>query len=257
MFIEYGLKWQEAWNEHVDLWTPDEDEPLDSVKRWNDEGGPIKILSGDLRVVADHDRITTGCIYWDEFDEDDEGYYELYGEAEGWGDDYYPVFPGTDILWRYSEDGQRVYRPLVFEDDTGDLELSPSEDLWQELNDEGILWYFGEDGSQFTAENSPRRISLGSHWPCSVVRQETEDTYTVQVFPKPKSREPQPAWVEEGLPRFLTNYPRDSVRYFTKPDHSDMHLESAFRHSIDIPDDMFPPQWRNRPKEGNEDRDEL
>lgn len=256
--MDYGVLWEEAWDQHVDEWNPEDDKPLDSVKLWNDAMGPIKIVSGDLRAVADHDYIMTGCVYWDEFAEDEEGYHEYY-EDEEWDDDYYMHFPETEVLWRYGEDGRRVYRPLLFETDDHDgMNMSPSDDLWQELSDEAILWSLSEDGSQFTAENSPRRISFGgSYWPCSVVRENKDGSYNVRVFPKPpKSRVPPPLWFEEGLPRFLTNYPRESIRYFTRPDRSDMHLASAFRHHIDIPDEMFPPQWKDRMQDEDYDDEE-
>jgi len=256
VFIDYGTAWEEAWDQHVDNWNPEVDEPLESVKRLNDEMGPIKILSGDLRTVADHDYITTGCVYWDEFADDEEGYREYY-EDEGEDANHYELFTETDVLWRYGDDGQRVYRPIVFEEDVHDWEMSASDDLWHELSDEGILWYLAEDGSQFTPEDSPRRHTFGgSYWPCSVVREDKHDSYIVQVFPNPKARTQPPLWFQEGLPRFLTNYPRRSIRYFTRPDRSDMHLASAFRHHIDIPDEMFPPQWKDRRRDEVE-RDEL
>jgi hypothetical protein len=41
------------------------------------------------------------------------------------------------------------------------------------------------------------------------------------------------------------DYPPASVRYFTKPYKSDQHLPGAFRHPIEIRDDLFPEQWKN------------
>jgi hypothetical protein len=244
--MDYGVAWENAWNDHVEHWIPDADKPLESIKRWNDEMGPIKIQSGDLRTLADHDRITTGCVYWDEFQDDEQGYQE-YWEDQGFEEEDFDGIPEASVLWRYGENGRRVYRPLLFEEYVGDLEISPSDDLWHELSDEGILWYLSEDGSQFTPENSPRRHTFGGiYWPCSVVREDGDGSYIVQVFPQPKSRDPRPLWFEQDLPHFLTNYPRRSICYFTKPDRSDMHLTAAFRHHIDIRDDIFPPQWRDR-----------
>ena len=41
------------------------------------------------------------------------------------------------------------------------------------------------------------------------------------------------------------SYPRDSIHFFHEKHGSDQHLTSAFRHHIEIPDEMFPLQWRS------------
>ncbi len=83
--MDYGVSWEEAWEQHVDDWTPGEkNKRIDSVKRWNDEEGPIKIMSGDLRKRAIHDSITTGCVFWDGFAEDEKGYHEYFEDSEDW-----------------------------------------------------------------------------------------------------------------------------------------------------------------------------
>jgi hypothetical protein len=257
--MDYGVIWEEAWEQHVDDWTPAENRSLDSVKQWNDEAGPIKIVSGDLRKRTEHDSITTGCVYWDEFAEDEEGYHEYFEEESDWDEDdeyTYEDHLESKILWRYGKDGRRVYRPLLFDEDVYDIELCPSDHLWHEMSDDAIVWYLGEDGSSFTPANSPRRhIFGGIYWPCSVIRQEENGSYIVEVFPNTKRRGERPLWFEEGLPRFLTKYPRESIRYFPRPNKSDMHLKSAFRHHIDIPNIMFPPQWKDRRRDGNYDDD--
>lgn len=51
--------------------------------------------------------------------------------------------------------------------------------------------------------------------------------------------EPRVTWVER------TDVPRAAIRFFNVPGTTDLHLRDAFRHSIGIPDDMFPIQWRN------------
>lgn len=42
---------------------------------------------------------------------------------------------------------------------------------------------------------------------------------------------------------------REGMRFFDRPYTKDMHLQSAFRHEIGIPDDMFPDVWKNRGEE--------
>ena len=40
--------------------------------------------------------------------------------------------------------------------------------------------------------------------------------------------------------------PRRALRFFDKPGTTDLHLPSAFRHWIGVPNEIFPDQWRNR-----------
>ncbi|CAJ1928296.1 unnamed protein product [Cylindrotheca closterium] len=41
------------------------------------------------------------------------------------------------------------------------------------------------------------------------------------------------------------NVPRNCMKWFDKPESTDMHLPNSFRHSIGIPDDIFPDAWRS------------
>jgi hypothetical protein len=40
--------------------------------------------------------------------------------------------------------------------------------------------------------------------------------------------------------------PREAIRFFDRPYTKDLHLRSAFRHEIGIPEDMIPEAWRDR-----------
>lgn len=42
------------------------------------------------------------------------------------------------------------------------------------------------------------------------------------------------------------NVPRNCMKWFDKPESTDMHLPNAFRYPIGIPDDIFPDAWRSR-----------
>ena len=42
---------------------------------------------------------------------------------------------------------------------------------------------------------------------------------------------------------FVDDVPREAIYFMNKPYTSDQHIESAFRHTIHIPDDMFPTKW--------------
>eukprot|EP00980_Cylindrotheca_fusiformis_P002888 scaffold674_cov126-Cylindrotheca_fusiformis.AAC.27 len=43
--------------------------------------------------------------------------------------------------------------------------------------------------------------------------------------------------------------PRSTMKWFDKPETTDMHLPNAFRHAIEIPDDIFPDAWRITPRQ--------
>ena len=115
---------------------------------------------------------------------------------------------------------------------------------WSNLEDQIVLDLFAEDGSHYTAKHN----HIQTYWPCSIVHYNRHDkyqtSYTVRLF--------QPHWEkirwthENTIPRFLVNYPSSSVRSFTKPYSSDIHDPAAFRHHVDIHDDIFPDKWRNR-----------
>jgi hypothetical protein len=48
-------------------------------------------------------------------------------------------------------------------------------------------------------------------------------------------------------PILLQNVPRNAILFVDAPYSSDMFLAGAFRHSIGIPDEIFPSAWRNIP----------
>ena len=111
---------------------------------------------------------------------------------------------------------------------------------WSTLSDGEILKYFSDPGSSLVW----REInSFPRFWPCSVMSGNDKDGYIVRIFQA--SWENDTPWTEKGLPMFLTNYPRESIRYFNEQGLSDQHLPNAFRYHPELPDDIFPEQWKN------------
>ena len=43
----------------------------------------------------------------------------------------------------------------------------------------------------------------------------------------------------------IKDVPRHAIEFVSQPYSSDQHLKTAFRHSIGIPDDIFPSKWMN------------
>mmetsp|Transcript_42316 Transcript_42316/g.88877 ORF Transcript_42316/g.88877 Transcript_42316/m.88877 type:complete len:518 (-) Transcript_42316:152-1705(-) len=65
-------------------------------------------------------------------------------------------------------------------------------------------------------------------------------------------------YIKEGLAILVKNVPHDAIRYVDKPYKSAQHELSAFRHTIQFPDDVFPKAWRDLVgEEGHDTRDEL
>jgi hypothetical protein len=81
-----------------------------------------------------------------------------------------------------------------------------------------------------------------------IARNETDNTYTVEIF----ERLIPTLWGEHNMSRILTNYPRSSMKLLPAEYSSDQHIEGAFRKFISIPDDMFPNQWKNLASPGEE-----
>lgn len=132
------------------------------------------------------------------------------------------------VYWSSSDDYDAVY-----------FEEFPD---WIEMSEEDILEEYSSDGSVFVGNYKTHAGK--TYWPCSVLYQDGEESYVVRIHQSPFST--IMPWAEAGLPRMLTRYPRSSIHFFRRPYTSAQHSLSAFRHSIGIPNHIFPPQWKNR-----------
>ena len=122
---------------------------------------------------------------------------------------------------------------------------------WKSRSDKEILEWYADDASggwysYKYPEEGYKHHSDYTHWPCSVLREQKDGRYVVRIHQNPYfSGQP---WHENNLPRLLVNYPRSAIHYFVQPRASDQQLANAFRQWIQIPEDMFPSQWKNLPK---------
>jgi len=130
-------------------------------------------------------------------------------------------------------------------DDDYDESYEEEDPEWEEEpSDEELFRVFSTNGDFFQVDY--QNHADGTYWPCSVALQEDEEgtRYTVRINQSPFA-EHMP-WDMNDVPRFLTHYPRSSIRYFRRPYASDQHMSHAFRHYIEIPDEIFPEHWKNR-----------
>jgi len=131
----------------------------------------------------------------------------------------------------------------VSEQDEKDAYMKKNED-WKNLSDEMIIQTYADDGESISKGYDARYQFHRDHsyWPCQVLRKESDNAYTVRILQT--SYEDEQYWEENNVPRILTNYHHEGIRFIVKPYMSDHHVEGVFRHAIGIPDDMFPEQWK-------------
>lgn len=140
-----------------------------------------------------------------------------------------------------------AYWPTV--DDHDDVYQEQNAE-WYEWDDDKILSEYASDAEEYTYDFN----NHGEHiyWPCSIIKSEDEygDYYTVRIYQQIKTtkgkKDDTMAWHTNDVPRFLTGYPRGSIRYMHHPYTSSIHDQNAFRHHIEIRDDIFPDIWKNK-----------
>lgn len=211
LFLDYGEKWEVAWDQHLHDWLPAKDESLgNEIGKWksarqrNDELLPLtpapdfskEFLSMDSRGI-----LFTGCLYW--------------------------------------------------VDETIDWDQLEQEKPWENMTVPDIIAKFAWPADHnFDIRDFPYpSYTDGKFWPCVVTKPKGEernekDTYTVRFVQSHFQK--KAVWEEKGLPLIFTGYPRESIRHFYLPYKSDQHLQNAFRHHIDFRDEIFPEQWRDR-----------
>ena len=103
---------------------------------------------------------------------------------------------------------------------------------WKSKSYETIEEEYAEDLKDFGQDH---------WWECEILsRYENEDgmeLYEVVLVDE-----------EEDEPERMTDFPAMAFRLRDRPYTSDVFLENAFRHEIQIRDEMFPKKWRNVPR---------
>ena len=206
--MDYGEEWEEAFAAHVAAWKPPEGDDYKSVKELNeDPRGLDMFVSHDLRSEIDHPKLFTACAFYPTEVDDEERWQEAEGSVN-----------------------------------------------FDELSDEEMLEKYGDDGSMYVQDYLSHPD--GTYWPCALLHEEFENeeeadkkkpaaTYTVRIIHRDYTDHGEMPWMINALPRFLYNYPRESIHIFPKPYQTDQYLPGAFRHHIPLRDDMVPELWKN------------
>jgi hypothetical protein len=200
IFMDYGDKWEAAWQEHVKHWSPPATgsgfDKYTSPAELNANTGVVDehFMTNNLRETQEtfeDTNIFTGCLYWR---------------------------TQLDTMGAWAR-------------------LKPDAN-WKVLSDEDILERYSDDGSFYNGDYEKHYDH--TYWRCSIIRSQ-DDGLVVRIEP---SWGLDTAWNEKNLPRFLTNYPVSSIRYFNTPYTSDQFLPGAFRRFIELRDDMLPEHWK-------------
>jgi hypothetical protein len=133
--------------------------------------------------------------------------------------------------------------------DQDEHDVYQQDEEWESWDDNRILKTYSDNGNSTSYSDYSRHYDH-SFWPCSII-EKTSKAYTVRIH-QSQFEDEQP-WSQNNVPRILVEYPREAIHYFVKPRMSDQYLKGAFRHSIGIPDSMFPEHWKNLKKTSKND----
>lgn len=255
IFIDYGEKWEEAWLEHVRNWS---ERPILDAS-WASPLTEFELNHGYKSTVTngDHDN--------NDNDNDNNNDPMFYGDLRG------------DSAAK-SDDGRFVatcwYEDIIADDEGGLGYRHPWEEhnestgkgitsvYWKDLSDDEIFEEYainvGDDDDEsyeFTHYKDHVPGVSGHYWPCSVIAKEDsqvhdddEDRFMVRIYPSDYhySKNTRSHYRDSAVNVLLTQYPRSSIKFVTVPYRSDQHHPKAFRHHIEIRDEIFPEQWKNR-----------
>jgi len=159
------------------------------------------------------------------------------------GGSYTPVKTMNDSVNIFKNAREQRYDP--YPDNVMTVCLYWTESDEYDSEDEEIKEWTS-DGYKYVLPDHPSTDGVW-HWPCKVLErmEETEisTTYTVEINQIPSSK--PTTWKIAGKRRILTNYQSKSIKFMMKPYESDQHLYGVFRSFIEIPDIIFPDQWKN------------
>mmetsp|Transcript_13380 Transcript_13380/g.37689 ORF Transcript_13380/g.37689 Transcript_13380/m.37689 type:complete len:765 (+) Transcript_13380:99-2393(+) len=205
VFIDYGDDWEKAWLDHLKKWHPPE--KIANFKTVQELNHKQEPITNDL--ISGDLRKTVGNPYF---------------------------FIGCQYWTEFISDYSKAW-------------YQKTETPWESLDDEQILEDYSDDGSDFVYSDRTGYINHEefSHWPCSVLKAHDDGTYTVRIHQSPLKDEStrKTNWAKNNLPRILTNYRRESMHFFVRPESQDHMLPGAFRHHVGLPDGIYPEQWKN------------
>jgi len=265
IFIDYGETWEEAWLEHVRTWSNNDG---DTDQRWVSSLTVFELNHGDM-LTEEESKLGKESLFYGELRSDDvamskDGRFM----ATCWYEDTFELDWGLGSRHNLNINGEEEEEEEISadidddRDDDSDGENDGSSISWKELSDNEIFEEYAIDVGKnesvpFThfRDNPPGRS--GHFWPCSIISEHDhgdfdgdgdEDRYVVRIFPSHYHRYVigEETFSSLAVNLLLVNYPKSSIRFVTVPYHGDQYHQNAFRHHIEINDDLFPSQWKNK-----------
>ena len=237
-----------------------------STEHWlNKTIDEMKVMEGrglSFEIVATRE-IREGEEVFIDYGESWELAWDLH--LEQWNNDDIDASPGnTEVGWKSAKEWNEELGPIQptgdFSERNGGLlftgclyseeEDADSDDFddeeWKHLSAAQIMQIYSTPADGNFAMDESLKYTDDSFWPCVVVEREESnvDIYTVRIMQSPLNDLAK--WDLLDQPRVITNYPRASIRHFYKPYQSDLHLPNAFRHHIELRDELTPEHWKNR-----------
>ena len=152
-------------------------------------------------------------------------------------EDYISAFMlNEDNSTRFRTEFEQLRRPYP-----GNVNVECDSNIWRRIN---------QTLFEQTLTVNITRPDDHEYWNCDILRRRVFNgttLYTV-VVTRPEEKKKKKKKDDDKEPEKhvkLKDIPSMALRYTDRPYTSDMFLEEAFRHSIMIPDSIFPPQWMN------------
>lgn len=191
ILIDYGERWQQAWDEHVKSWKPPSDyEDYSPAWELNDYTLPVRTQE-EQKARPYPKNVWIGC-YVGAVDQDQSGSL---------------VDGKLEYKWEYEPD---IYHTTL------------------QVNDCEVLKRYKE-----SIETADSIRSAGELYKIKIQR-------------------------HSQMPLIITDVPRRAIQFYDYQYMSDLDIREAFRHEMDIPDDLFPEAWKDvEEKEEAEEESEV
>jgi hypothetical protein len=128
-----------------------------------------------------------------------------------------------------------------FDDDNEEGNVNNYSSNGNVKTDEDLIKKYSRSGKHFVPDDPPMHED---YYPCIIYsRDHRSGACTVRVFKDVYDMDARED--EEGHATILTEYPEISIRFVNRPYMGDIFLPKGFRHSLGIPNEIFPEQWKN------------
>ena len=211
VLIDYGHKWEEAWNERVSTWTPETD--LVDSSRFNCIDEESCLITPPIRTQEEQsdnpypETLSLYCYFNLTDEREDETSFDWDSELVSW----------CGVLFKWF----------------ACLYLSDMKNIC-------ICFYLKDDWKQ---------VGLMNKYNCTILERQLNDgnkyTYTVELSLLFEDDDEEEDDEDDSALVILNNVPQWGIVFVNNPYTSHMHRRGAFRHHMAIPDDIFPESWKN------------